>query len=153
VAGDPIQRSPPLGAKAPAWLHHEAPDSSAGPQTGQFGRSEAEAKLHRFGLDPGTTAASCGAIRGPDHRSSGLALPCSTTIASGVSPRLRTVFVGTEGPTHTSPANRKCEYIKQVRRESAGIGSTDIGRSAYPTHCRLATRQEKHEPCRPAAIK
>ena len=53
----------------------EAPDSSASPQTGQFGRSEAEAKLHRFGLDPGTATASCEAIRGPHHGSLDLALP------------------------------------------------------------------------------
>jgi hypothetical protein len=47
---------------------------SVGSQTGQFGRSEAEAKLHRSGLNPRTTLASCEAIRGPDHGSFGLAL-------------------------------------------------------------------------------
>ena len=51
------------------------PDHSAGPQTGQFGRSEAEAKLHRFGLVPRTAVASCEAIRGLDHGSLGLELP------------------------------------------------------------------------------
>ena len=62
--------------QGPAWLH-EIPDSSADPQTGQFGRSEAEAKLHRWRLDqdPETTEASCEAIRGHDHGSLGLALP------------------------------------------------------------------------------
>src|SRR5215211_6351031 len=38
----------------------------------QFGRSEAEAKLLRSGLDPRTTLASCEAIRGPDHGTLGL---------------------------------------------------------------------------------
>lgn len=37
-----------LAAKAPAWLH-EVPVPSAGPQTEQFGRSEAEANLHLLG--------------------------------------------------------------------------------------------------------
>jgi len=53
---------------------HEVSDPAAGPQTGQFGRSEAEAKLHRSGLGPRATAASCEAIRGPDHGSFGVAL-------------------------------------------------------------------------------
>jgi hypothetical protein len=65
------------GHQGPARLH-EVADSSTGPQTRQFGRSEAEAKLHLLGLDPDprTTVASCEAIRGPDHGNLGrLALP------------------------------------------------------------------------------
>jgi hypothetical protein len=39
------------GHQGSAWLH-EVAAPSAGPQLGQFGRSEAETKLHRLGLDP-----------------------------------------------------------------------------------------------------
>jgi hypothetical protein len=58
----------------------ELPTPAAAPQTGQFGRSEAEAKLHRLGLDPRTTAASCEAIRGLDHGTLGPRTACSTTM-------------------------------------------------------------------------
>jgi hypothetical protein len=52
VAGDLRDYDLLLGpTKASAWLH-EVSCPSAGPQTGQFGRSKAEAKLHRLGLDP-----------------------------------------------------------------------------------------------------
>lgn len=44
----------PLGTKVPAWLH-EALDHLVDPQTGQFGRSEAEAKPQALELDPRTT--------------------------------------------------------------------------------------------------
>ena len=63
--GNPEAHSRLLWATRPQL--HEAPGLSAGPQTGQFGRSEAEAKLHRSGLNPRTTAASCEAIRGLDY--------------------------------------------------------------------------------------
>jgi len=62
----PGPRSVPLATKAYAWLH-EVSDLSAGPADRQVGRSEAEAKLHRSELGPGTTVASCEAIRGLDH--------------------------------------------------------------------------------------
>ena len=72
------------------------PDHSAGPQTGQFGRSEAEAKLHRLGLVPvpTTTVASCEAIRGPDHGSLGLALPARPRSPSKSHHGYNSVFVG-----------------------------------------------------------
>jgi hypothetical protein len=65
----PEFRIGPSSHQGPAW-HHEASDHLGAPQAGQFGRSEAEAKLHRPGLDldPRTTVASCEAIRGPFHR-------------------------------------------------------------------------------------
>jgi hypothetical protein len=87
----------PLVSNAPAWLH-EAPAPWPGPQTGQFGRSEAEAKLHRFGEDPGAVVASCEAIRGPGHGSLGLELPARPRLLPESHHSCGSVLVGAEGP-------------------------------------------------------
>ena len=54
------------GHQVPDWLR-EVSCPSVGPQAGQFGRSETEAKLHSLGLDPDprTSVASCEAFAGP----------------------------------------------------------------------------------------
>ena len=105
-----------------AWLH-EFPAPSAGPQTGQFGRSEAEAKLHLWGLDPDpeATVASCEAIRGPDHVSLGLALPTRPRSIRSLATGFDSFFIGAVDPkrllTYTvrllrlSPAARTQVYV------------------------------------------
>jgi hypothetical protein len=69
IAELPNPQSPPLATKTPAEAPRDFGTLGAGPQTGQFDRSEAEAKLHGLGLDPypRTTVASCEAICGLDH--------------------------------------------------------------------------------------
>lgn len=85
-----------LGTKASAWFH-EIPGNSAGPQTGQFGRSEAEAKLHRLDWDPEDHSELRSNSRA-QPRDLGPRAACSATITSGVSLRCDFDFVGAGGP-------------------------------------------------------
>lgn len=89
--------SAPLATKVHAWLH-EFPTIRPARRPGQLGRSEAEANLHRFGLDPGTTAASCEAIREPYHGCLGLAPPTRPRLLRKPHRGCDLLFVGAEGP-------------------------------------------------------
>jgi len=98
------------GHQGPAWLH-EAPAPSAGPQIEQFGRSEAEAKLLRFGLDPRTTVASCEAIRGRDPGNLELALPARPRCPWSLTVVADLAFVGAEGPKSGSINDRTTPWV------------------------------------------
>jgi DNA-binding transcriptional ArsR family regulator len=82
-------------------------------------RSEAEAKLHRFGLDPGTTAASCEAIRGPDHGTRAMrclldhGTPASHKRLENNAPS-GTAAVGL--PLHVRPVRRILNHMVQYRQ-------------------------------------
>lgn len=88
-------QSPPLAIKAPrdSRRHSGPADRAVWPQ-----RSGDQAAS--FGLDPRAIAASCEAIRRPDHGTLDLELPAPPRSPPESRHRCVAVFVGAEGPKH-----------------------------------------------------
>ena len=130
----PGPRSASSGPQDPAWLH-EVPEPSAGPQAGQFGRSEAEAKLHLFGLDPDprTTVASCAAIRGPDP-GTWTSLPAQPRSLWESHRRLQPVFQG--------PKARNVWFLRSCETSLLGKRLSGSARTEFLEFSLLIGRQK-----------